>query len=104
MFGTDQRTDFSFKPDDLTNYWNFSTTEECKNFIASTETDILMFAHFISKISYSNNNQVLAIIPWFGDYTHEWTEDMIQKELGLTDEEVNYIHEEMKEFGWKTRK
>ena len=104
LFGTDQRTDFSFKPNDLTNYWNFSTTEECKNFIASTETDILMFAHFISKISYSNNNQVLAIIPWFGDYTHEWTEDMIQKELGLTDEEVNYIHEEMKEFGWKTRK
>ena len=108
LFGNDQRTNFSFKPVETNSspvsYWNFSSTEECKNFVASTETDILMFAHYISKINNANNNQVLAIIPWFGDYTHEWTEDMIQKELGLTDEEVNYIHEEMKEFGWKTRK
>ena len=28
---------------------------------------------------------------------------MIQKELGLTDEEVEYIHEEMKDFGWKAQ-
>jgi len=108
LFGEDQRKDFSFKPKNdkssPTSFWNFDTDEECKNFIASTETDILMFAHFISKINNANNNQVLKLIPWFGDYTHEWTEDMIQKELGLTDEEVTYIHEEMKDFGWKTRK
>ncbi len=107
LFGTDQRTNFSFKPVETNSspvsYWNFSSTEECKNFVASTETDILMFAHYISKINNANNNQVLDIIPWFGDYTHEWTEDMIQKELGLTDEEVNYIHEEMKNFGWKAQ-
>lgn len=29
------------------------------------------------------------------------TEEEIAKELGLTDEEVDYIHEEMKPFGWK---
>lgn len=105
LFGTDQRTNFSFKPVETNSspvsYWNFSSTEECKNFIASTETDILMFAHYISKINNANNNQVLDIIPWFGDYTHEWTEEAIAKELNLTQEEVNYIHEEMKEFGWK---
>lgn len=101
LFGTDQKTNFSFKPTDLTNYWNFSTIEECKNFIASTETDILMFAHFISKINCNNNNQVLAMIPWLGDYTHEWTETEIAKKLKLTKEEVEYIHQEMANFGWK---
>lgn len=101
LFGTDQKTNFSFKPNDLTNYWNFSTIEECKNFIASTETDILMFAHFISKINCNNNNQVLAMIPWLGDYTHEWTETEIAKKLKLTKEEVEYIHQEMANFGWK---
>lgn len=84
-------------------FWNFDTNTECKNFIASTETDILMFALYIGKVHNKNNAVTLSLIPWFGDYTHEWTEDMIQKELGLTDEEVAYIHEEMKEFGWKTR-
>jgi hypothetical protein len=103
LFGTDQKNNFSFKPNDLTNYWNFSTIEECKNFIASTETDILMFAHFISKINCNNNNQVLAMIPWLGDYTHEWTEAEIAKMLKLTKEEVDYIHQEMKNFGWKAK-
>ena len=28
----------------------------------------------------------------------------IAKELGLTQEEVDYIHEEMKDFGYKARK
>ena len=62
-----------------------------------------MFAHYICKTNQANNNQNIALIPWFGDYTKQWTEDMIAKELGLTQEEVDYIHEEMKPFGWKAQ-
>ena len=105
LFGEEQRnTIYETKLACNWHFWNFNTNKECKNFIASTETDILMFALFIGKVHNKNNTVTLSLIPWFGDYTHEWTEDMIQKELGLTDEEVSYIHEEMKEFGWKTRK
>ena len=104
LFGEEQRnTIYETKMKCHWHFWNFDTNKECKNFIASTETDILMFAHYISKINCNNNNQVLQIIPWFSDYTKKWTEPMIQKELGLTDEEVEYIHEEMKDFGWKAQ-
>ncbi len=105
LFGESQHTDFSKKIGTSQSpylYWNFATELECKNFIASTETDICMFAHYICKINQANQGTV-KLIPWFSDYTHEWTEEMIASELGLTPEEVNYIHEEMKDFGWKTR-
>lgn len=101
LFGKEQKTNFTYKPVDNTNYWNFETEIECLNFIKSTETDICMFAHYIGKVNCNNNNQTIELIPWFSDYTHEWTEEMIAQELGLTDEEVKYIHEEMKNFGWK---
>ena len=108
LFGEEQKVDFVKHKLEATttstpHFWNFETEEECKNFIASTETDICMFAHYICKTNQANNNQNIALIPWFGDYTKQWTEDMIAKELGLTQEEVDYIHEEMKPFGWKAQ-
>ena len=62
------------------------------------ETDILEFAQFIEK---SNSNICLDLTPYLGDYTHEWTETEIAKKLKLTKEEVEYIHQEMANFGWK---
>lgn len=101
LFGKEQHSDFSNKIIHRWNFWNFNTEAECKNFISSTETDICMFALFISKNNNANSEGAMELIPWFSDYTHEWTEEMIAQELGLTDEEVKYIHEEMKDFGWK---
>lgn len=101
LFGKEQHSDFSNKIIHRWNFWNFNTEAECKNFISSTETDICMFALFISKNNNANSEGAMELMPWFGDYTHEWTEEMIAQELGLTKEEVDYIHEEMKDFGWK---
>lgn len=102
LFGETQRKVFT-KNTKKWMFWNFKTEKECKNFIASTETDILMFALYIVKFNNNMNRGETDNMPWFGDYTKEWTEPMIQKELGLTDEEVEYIHEEMKPFGWKAQ-
>ena len=101
LFGKEQHSDFSNKIIHRWNFWNFNTEAECKNFISGTETDICMFALFISKNNNANSEGAMELIPWLNDYTHEWTEEMIAQELGLTDEEVIYIHEEMKDFGWK---
>lgn len=101
LFGEESKNNFKYKVGTHMNHIKFDTVEECKNFIAYTETDIVMFALFTSK---DNNNQtpsMLALIPWLGDYTKPWTEEEIANELGLTQEEVDYIHEEMKNFGWK---
>lgn len=101
LFGKESKNNFKYKVGTHMNHIKFDTVDECKNFIAYTETDIICFAIYVSK---DNNNQtpsMLNIIPWLGDYTHEWTEEAIAKELNLTQEEVDYIHEEMKNFGWK---
>ena len=103
LFGQKQHNNFKFDKNPRWNHWQFNSVVECKNFISSTETDICMFAYYITKLNNNCCPAYFELMPWFGDYTHEWTEDMIQKELGLTDEEVNYIHEEMKEFGWKAQ-
>ena len=70
-------------------------------FTNTTETDILMFALYIVKANNSNSEGSMRLMPWLGNYTHEWTETEIAKKLKLTDEEVDYIHKEMKNFGWK---
>lgn len=60
-----------------------------------------MFSIFVVKNHQKNPLCNYTLMPWFGDYTHKWTEEMIAQELGLTEDEVKYIHEEMKNFGWK---
>lgn len=104
LFGEEQRVKFyNEKPTGHWHFWNFNTINECKNFVASTETDILMFAHYIGKVHNKNNEITISLIPWLGDYTHEWTEKEIAKKLKLTKEEVEYIHQEMANFGWKAK-
>ena len=100
LFGQEQRINFT-KAKKIYSFWNFKTIDECKNFIASTETDIFMFSIFVVKNHQKNPLCNYTLMPWFGDYTHKWTEEMIAQELGLTEDEVKYIHEEMKNFGWK---
>ena len=85
-------------------YFKFDTEEEARNFIGSTETDIAMFALSICKSNRHIIQSTISYIPWLGDYTRSWNDDQIAAELGLTKEEVDYIHEEMKNFGWKCAK
>lgn len=100
IFGEKQRTQFIFESK-YKNHWYFDTELECKNFVKTHETDLCEFAYFITKKSQDCTDAYFVLIPWFGDYTHEWSEDEISKELGFTQEEVDYIHEEMKNYGWK---
>lgn len=82
----------------------FDTVEEARNFREVLETDIAMFSISVWKINRNIYPETLSYIPWLGDYTRSWTDEDIAKELGLTREELDYIHEEMKNFGWKCAK
>jgi len=104
LFSENAHTDFSKKTtifDSRQIMWNFDTTVECENFISCYETDIMMFMLYCVKMNNNNHRGECAYIPWFGDYTKPLTEKVIAKKLQLTQEEVDYIHEEMKNFGWK---
>lgn len=85
-------------------YFLFNSEEEARNFRTSTETDIAMFALYVHKSNCMIKKRYFSLMPWLGDYTRSWNDDQIAAELGLTREEVDYIHEEMKNFGWKCEK
>ena len=42
-------------------------------------------------------------IPMLNTFAHNWTTDELAKEFEFTKEELEYIINEMKPFGWKTR-
>lgn len=103
----DWKSDFSPKKDTKGTdriFFRFDSVAESKNFITSTETDIAMFALSICKANRHIIQTTISYIPWLNDYTRAWTDEDIAKELGLTKEELDYIHEEMKNFGWKCAK
>ena len=104
LFGSTAHTDFSKETvvfDSRQIMWNFNTISECENFISCYETDIMMFMLYCVKMNNNNHRGECAYMPWFGDYTKKWTENEIAKKLKLTKEEIEYIHQEMANFGWK---
>ena len=75
---------------------------ECKNFVQYCNTDLVMFIIYAYKRALSQSSN-LQYIPYLPTYTKEWSEEDIANEFGLTKEELDYIHDEMKDFGWKTK-
>lgn len=80
----------------------FETEQECKNFCEYCNTDIVMFIIYAYKMSLSQSSN-LQYIPFLKSYMNVITEEDLKIEFNLTDEELNYIHNEMKKFGWKTQ-
>ena len=103
LFSSEYRNEFKFVHIVNGHHWYFNTKKECVNFVAACESDIISYGMLVSKITTNNTGIVLKYMPWLGDYTHEWTEAEIAKKLKLTKEEVEYIHQEMVNFGWKAK-
>ena len=75
--------------------WEFDTIDETVNYRNYLNSKIAKYSFDIVHYNYHRNNN-LKYIPWLNDYTHNWTDEMICEELGLTDEEYQYICEEIK--------
>lgn len=80
-------------------YIGFATIEECNNFIEYCNTDIAMFLNYLYKF---NQHTKYDCIPVY-DFTKHVDEDDVYDDIGLT-EYKSFIIDEMKEFGYKTRK
>lgn len=81
----------------------FETENECKNFVKYINSDIFEYMILIQKNSIAMDKWLFKKIPYMPTYTKEWTDTEIAEEIGLTNDELNYIYEEMKPYGWKTR-
>lgn len=81
----------------------FNSEIECKNFVKYINSDIFEYMILIQKNSITMDKWLFKKIPYMPMYTKEWTDSEIAEEIGLTNDELNYIYDEMKPYGWKTR-
>ena len=76
------------------NNFSFKTANEQLSFFNFLNLKLLRFSLSIYKV---NKNVILSSVPYMPTYTHEWTDELVAKELGLTDEELakgsNYLTE-----------
>lgn len=71
----------------------FDTEEEAQNFYGYCKTD---FVYYCSKKFLIDQSIKLRLIPYLGDYTHEWANEDIYRFFNLTKDEVLIIEEEQK--------
>ena len=93
-------TDFDKITNDRYNWWTFNTKNECEVFKNFTETDIFMFILYSYKTGLP---QPLTKLPWMESYKNDIDDKYLTKYFHLTKEEVEYIHQEMANFGWKAK-
>lgn len=89
----------------IDNQWNifrFGNKENCISFIKWLNTDIVQFVIEFFKHSLKNSKILLEKIPSLPS-GFDFSDENIIDEFGFSRNEVEYIHESMKGYGWKTR-
>lgn len=75
---------------DATKYlhkYSFVCNTDAANFVSYL---LLKLTRFCLSVHKFNNDVILSSVPYMPTYTHEWTDEMVAKELGLTDEELKW--------------
>ena len=70
----------------------FSSEQEAINFEQSTKTKF--HKYLVSNIK-TDQNFPFRFLPFMGDYTHPWTDEMLYEYFGLTDDEISIIENEI---------
>ena len=71
----------------------FSSITEAQNFYDSFFT---RFYTWLCNITKMNQNLHPNLLPWLGDYTHQWTDEDLYKYFNLSDDEIKLIESEIK--------
>ena len=71
----------------------FSTKEEREYFYSSWNTKCLRWLFNKEKVDVNVHPQFL---PYLGDYTHPWTDEMLYEYFGLNEDEIKEIEQEIK--------
>ena len=68
----------------------FKTKEETQNVITYIQTKFFRFMVFLTKVSQMASSKVYQFVP-LQDFSHPWTDEMLYKKYGLTQEEIAFI-------------
>ena len=69
---------------------NFATKEEAENFWASLQTKFYKFINFKCRCTTTPPYECL---PWLGDYTHPWNDQMLYEYFDLIEDEIKEIEQ-----------
>ena len=68
----------------------FKSENETQNVISYIQTKFFRFMVFLTKVSQMASSKVYQFVP-LQDFSHPWTDEMLYKKYGLTDEEIAFI-------------
>ena len=71
----------------------FASAAEAQNFYDVFYTK---FGSWICDITHTQQHLQPSILPWLGDYTHKWNDEMLYEYFGLTEDEINEIEQDIK--------
>ena len=64
--------------------------EECENCITYMKTKLFRFLVLLMKNTQHATSKVYQLVP-LQDFSHPWTDEMLYKKYGLTEEEIAFI-------------
>lgn len=79
----------------------FDNKEDAVNLIKWLNTDFLMFVVYHYKTQMTNNMILFKLLPQPPALDGNYSDEVLMKHFNLTQEEMDWIHSEMKDFGWK---
>ena len=68
----------------------YKNRQETENAISYVRTRFFRFMVFLTKVSQMASAKVYQFVP-LQDFSHSWTDEMLYKKYGLTDEEIAFI-------------
>ena len=79
----------------------FETRSEAVNLIKWLNTDFIMYVVSHYKTQMTNNMILFKLLPQPPTLDGNYSDEVLMKHFNLTQEEMDWIHFEMKDFGWK---
>ncbi len=86
-----------FETKDFYTIFYFENKEKQEYFITYLKSKFARFCLSINKTNQHINGSELEIIPWF-DFSKFWTDRDCGKEIGITDEELKWIKEQIPDY------
>ena len=68
----------------------YKNLEECKNVVSYITTKFLRFLVMLKKVTQDTTRNVYSLVP-IQDFSQPWTDEMLYKKYGLTEEEIAFI-------------
>jgi hypothetical protein len=92
---------YCFLPKTIEHEWMGKNSNKYIQFVFNTEKEMVSFKNFLKlkivrfalsifKVNQHIDSGELGAVPYMPTYEHEWSDEMVAKELGLTDEELTW--------------